>query len=92
MKVLVLTFGLMVILAASEGRRWPGMPGPSPCLAAFPRFKCVEGRCLGYIYGGCGPDGGGYHTMAQCEEHCHGSRFPFPGRPRNPHERRVIIN
>ncbi|KAM7288795.1 putative secreted salivary protease inhibitor [Ixodes scapularis] len=73
MKVLLLTFALMILVAASEGRRWPGMPGPGPCKAMFRRYKCVEGRCLEYIYGGCGPDGGGYRTMDQCERFCNGS-------------------
>ncbi|CAN8009448.1 unnamed protein product [Ixodes pacificus] len=72
MKVLVLTFAIMILVAASEGRRWPGMPGPGPCKAMFWRYKCVEGRCLEYIYGGCGPDGGGYRSMAQCRQHCNG--------------------
>nr|AAY66824.1 putative secreted salivary protease inhibitor [Ixodes scapularis] len=88
MKVLLLTFALMILVAASEGRRWPGMPGPGPSKAMFRRYKCVEGRCLEYIYGGCGPDGGGYRTMDQCERFCHGFRPSFPGRPRYPEERR----
>ncbi|KAM7288798.1 putative secreted salivary protease inhibitor [Ixodes scapularis] len=72
MKVLLLTFALMILVAASEGRRWPGMPGPGPCKAMFRRYKCVEGRCLEYIYGGCGPDGGGFRTLDQCERFCNG--------------------
>uniref|UniRef100_A0A4D5RQB2 Putative secreted salivary protease inhibitor n=1 Tax=Ixodes scapularis TaxID=6945 RepID=A0A4D5RQB2_IXOSC len=92
MKVLVLALVVMILVVASEGRRWPGMPGPGPCKAMFRRYKCVGGRCLPYIYGGCGPDGGGYGTMAKCRQRCHGSRFPFPGRPRNPHERRPVAN
>ncbi|CAN8031855.1 unnamed protein product [Ixodes persulcatus] len=73
MKVLVLTLVVVILVAASEGRRWPGMPGPGPCKAAFPRYKCVKGRCLEYIYGGCGRDGGGHRTMAECERRCNGA-------------------
>uniref|UniRef100_A0A4D5RQ97 Putative secreted salivary protease inhibitor n=1 Tax=Ixodes scapularis TaxID=6945 RepID=A0A4D5RQ97_IXOSC len=93
MKVLVFTVVVMILVAASEGRRWSGMPGPGPCKAAFPRYKCVKGRCLEYIYGGCGRDGGGYLSMAECERRCKGLKFPFPRPPtERRHERTLVAN
>ncbi|XP_040071422.1 kunitz-type serine protease inhibitor PPTI [Ixodes scapularis] len=93
MKVLVFTVVVMILVAASEGRRWPGMPGPGPCKAAFPRYKCVEGRCLEYIYGGCGRDGGGYRSMAECKRRCKGLRFPIPRPPtERRRERTLVVN
>ena len=42
------------------------------CLAAFPRyyFDRTEGKCLRFLYGGCGGNGNNFETIEECSKRC----------------------
>uniref|UniRef100_A0A5S6QAN2 BPTI/Kunitz inhibitor domain-containing protein n=1 Tax=Trichuris muris TaxID=70415 RepID=A0A5S6QAN2_TRIMR len=51
---------------------------PGPCLAYIPRwaYNFLVGRCVMFIYGGCGGNANNFETQLQCETVCNGTR-PF---------------
>ena len=47
-------------------------PGPNVCLAYIPMWyhNVTTGKCVQFIYGGCGGSGNRYDTLEQCERVC----------------------
>ncbi|XDV37954.1 hypothetical protein PO909_007471 [Leuciscus waleckii] len=50
--------------------RLPIVPGP--CKASIPRwaFDSSVGKCVSFIYGGCGDNGNNFYSQKECEENC----------------------
>ncbi|CAM4663608.1 unnamed protein product [Leuciscus chuanchicus] len=50
--------------------RLPIVPGP--CKAYMPRwaFDSSVGKCVSFIYGGCGDNGNNFYSQKECEESC----------------------
>jgi papilin len=40
------------------------------CLAAFKRFGFKDGKCVEFVYGGCGANGNNFETVEECEKEC----------------------
>ncbi|GFU43723.1 kunitz-type serine protease inhibitor textilinin-3, partial [Nephila pilipes] len=50
--------------------RLPAETGP--CDAHIPRFffDHTKGKCLEFVYGGCGGNGNNFMTLKKCEQTC----------------------